>query len=103
MEPEAAIIDHDILPDARHQVLLGDNLARASDQNEQNVEGAATQLEIRRMFSRSLSATDKRNGPNEITSFEPKLKRAKVIGWAGQFDEVRASSEADKTEISRPS
>jgi hypothetical protein len=44
MEPQVALIDRDIWPDARHQLLLADNFACAFDKNDQNVERSSTQM-----------------------------------------------------------
>ena len=44
MEPQVALIDRDIWPDSRHQLLLADDFAGAFDQNDKNVERASTQM-----------------------------------------------------------
>jgi hypothetical protein len=44
MEPQVALIDRDIWPDSRHQLLLVDDFAGAFDQNDKNVERASTQV-----------------------------------------------------------
>jgi hypothetical protein len=38
MEPQVALLDRDIWPDSRHQLLLTDNFAGAFDKNDKNVE-----------------------------------------------------------------
>jgi hypothetical protein len=44
MEPQVALLDRDIWPDSRHQLLLADNFAGAFDKNDKNVERASTQV-----------------------------------------------------------
>jgi hypothetical protein len=44
MEPQVALIDRDIWPDSRHQLLLAHNFAGAFDKNDKNVEGSSTQM-----------------------------------------------------------
>lgn len=44
MEPQVALIDRDIWPDSRHQLLLADDFAGAFDKNDKNVERASTQM-----------------------------------------------------------
>jgi hypothetical protein len=44
MEPQVALIDRDIRPDSRHQLLLADNFAGAFDKNDKNVERSGTQM-----------------------------------------------------------
>jgi hypothetical protein len=44
MEPQVALIDRDIWPDSRHQLLLADNFAGAFDKNDKNVERSSTQM-----------------------------------------------------------
>jgi hypothetical protein len=43
MEPQVALIDRDIWPDARHQLLLADNFACAFDKNDKYVERSSAQ------------------------------------------------------------
>ena len=45
MHTQAAFLDSEVWPHARHQLVLGDNFARAFGQDDQNVQCAATQLE----------------------------------------------------------
>src|ERR1700730_5365563 len=55
MEPQVALIDSDIWPDACHQILLADNFAGASDKNDKNVERSSTQMNwAARLFKASL-------------------------------------------------
>ena len=44
MEPQVALIDRDIWPDSRHQLLLADNFAGAFDKNDKDVERSSTQM-----------------------------------------------------------
>jgi hypothetical protein len=43
MEPQVALLDRDIWPNSRHQLLLADNFAGAFDKNDKNVERSSTQ------------------------------------------------------------
>jgi hypothetical protein len=44
MEPQVALIDRDVWPDSRHQLLLADNFAGAFDKNDEDVERSGTQM-----------------------------------------------------------
>jgi hypothetical protein len=44
MEPQVALLDRDIWPDSRHQLLLADNFAGVFDKNDKNVERPSTQM-----------------------------------------------------------
>ena len=44
MEPQVALLDRDIWPDSRHQLLLADNFAGEFDKNDKNVERPSTQM-----------------------------------------------------------
>jgi hypothetical protein len=44
MEPQVALIDRDIWPDSRHQLLLAHNFAGAFDKNDKNVQRSSTQM-----------------------------------------------------------
>jgi hypothetical protein len=70
MEPQVALLDRDIWPDSRHQLLLADNFAGAFDKNDKNVERPSTQVNwAARLLKVSVRrAQAKRAERNEVRS-----------------------------------
>ncbi len=68
LNAERRLADGQAWPDPGHNLVFGHHLVRMLDQDLQDVECAAAERDRVSFLSRSLSAMDRRNGPNEITS-----------------------------------